>query len=261
MLRIGVEANALTLSGFRTWRRICLQAKLTETSNLVEEERLVKTAAELRVLRKAIAITDRIYEQVSGILKPGLTEQALAGKIDEWMRKEGAEPGFKTIVASGSAAASPHHITSAKKLRNGELVMMDFGARFGGYHSDLTRTVFLGTINKKFSQNYELVKKAQAAAIKRIKPGVTAKSIDAAARQVIAQAGAGRFFTHTTGHGVGLEVHEGPRLSTQETKKLAAGMVVTVEPGVYIPGWGGIRIEDVVLVTENGCQVLSRSKK
>ena len=256
--KAGFEAENLTVSQARQWRRVFGGSKFLPLNDFVEEFRLVKDSTEIDLLKQSLAIAARAYQRCKAIIKPGISETEVASLIDRSMREQGAEPAFKTIVAGGPGGACPHHLNTSRKLKNGEMVVLDFGANYRGYHSDLTRTVFLGKINHKFAHIYALVLKAQQQAIAQARPGASASDLDRAARSVITTGGMGKYFIHSTGHGVGLEIHEDPRLSRNEKRKLSAGMVITVEPGVYVPGWGGVRIEDMVLVTPRGGEVLSR---
>ncbi len=259
--KIGFESNNLTVNGLSVWKKTLSPAKLAPSISLIEDLRLVKDKEEIPLIRKAAHIADAVYRQVKPMLRPGVTERSIAGKIDALIRAKGCEPAFKTIVASGPGSAVPHHAVSSRQLKKNDLVMMDFGATYKSYRSDLTRTVFLGKINRLNQRLYEVVQKAQNRAIKAVSPGVKTKTVDQAARDIITQAGYSRYFIHTTGHGVGLEIHEPPRLSSIDKQVLQAGMVVTVEPGIYIPGHGGIRIEDMVLVTAKGREVLTKAAK
>jgi Xaa-Pro aminopeptidase len=259
--KIGFESDNLTVRGLAMWKKIIRPAKLVQTAGFMEDLRLVKDREEIILIRKAANIADEVFQQIKTKIKPGCTEQFIAGKIDALISAKGCEPAFKTIVASGPETAIPHHTAGSRKLKKNDIVMLDFGAIYKGYRSDLTRTVFLGIINKLYQRLYNLVYQAQKAGIKAIGPGVKTRFIDQAARGVITKAGYGRFFIHTTGHGVGLETHESPRLSSADKVVLQPGMVVTVEPGIYVPGRGGVRIEDMVLITATGRDVLTKAKK
>ncbi|PIS29005.1 hypothetical protein COT42_06475 [Candidatus Saganbacteria bacterium CG08_land_8_20_14_0_20_45_16] len=218
----------------------------------------------------AVKIADQVMAGLT--LRPGLTEQEIADKIVSELKVRGAKPAFDVIVASGKRSIDPHGRPSGKKLKNGEQVVIDLGANYRGYCSDLTRTFFIGRLTKKFSRLYQLVKNAQAKAIKAVKTGVFCRQIDLVAREYIRRSCfahcqikeklcGGDCFIHTTGHGVGRKIHQAPRISLKSREKLKVGMVITVEPGIYLKGWGGIRIEDMVLVTKTGCRVLTKAKK
>ncbi|MBO8142645.1 MAG: aminopeptidase P family protein [Firmicutes bacterium] len=230
---------------------------------IVEKLRAVKEPEELELIQKAIDIADRCFDHVVSHLRPGVTEREVAWWIEAFMREHGAESlAFPPIVASGPNGAMPHARPSERPLAAGEFVTLDFGCVWQGYCSDMTRTVFLGNPAQRDRELYELVLTAQQAGISAVRPGRTGREVDAEARRVIAEAGYGDAFGHGLGHGIGLEVHEEiPRLSARSETVLEPGMVTSVEPGVYLPGFGGVRIEDLVTVTEDGCRVLTKSPK
>ncbi|MEW9669599.1 M24 family metallopeptidase [Ammoniphilus sp. 3BR4] len=229
---------------------------------LVEELRMVKSADEIAVIRQACQIADDTFQHILGFIKPGVTERDVAIELEFHMRKLGAaSSSFDIIVASGERGALPHGVASDKVLNPGELVTMDFGAYYNGYVSDLTRTIAVGEPSEKLREIYETVLQAQLAGVQQIKPGITGKEADALTRDVISEAGYGQYFGHSTGHGIGLEVHEGPGLSSKSDVVLKPGMVVTVEPGIYLSQLGGVRIEDDVIITENGCEIITQSTK
>jgi Xaa-Pro aminopeptidase len=259
--KIGFESNNLTVRSLSIWKKMICQAKFVPTIDLIENLRLIKDKDEIALIRRAASIADAVYQQIRSLIRPGDTEQFIAGKIDALIRKKGCAPAFKTIVASGPGSAVPHHAVSNRKLKINDIIMLDFGAIYKGYRSDLTRTIFLGKINKLYQCLFKLVYEAQARAIKEVGPGVRTQHIDLAARGIIAKAGYGHCFMHTTGHGLGLETHESPRLSSKNKVILQPGMVITVEPGIYVPGRGGVRIEDMVLVTATGREVLTKAAK
>ncbi|MDD5491756.1 MAG: Xaa-Pro peptidase family protein [bacterium] len=259
--KIGFESNNLTVNSLSVWKKLLRQAKLVPTTGFVEELRLIKDQNEIILVRHVAGVADTVYQQIKSLIKPGFSEQFIARKIDALIREKGCEPAFRTIVASGPGTAVPHHAVSRRKVQKNDIVMLDFGAIYKGYRSDLTRTIFLGKINKLSQYLYNVVYEAQTRAIKEVGPGKETQSIDRVARSIIAKAGYGRYFIHTTGHGLGLETHESPRLSSKDKVILQPGMVVTVEPGIYITGHGGIRIEDMVLVTKNGHEVLTKADK
>jgi Xaa-Pro aminopeptidase len=240
--------------------------------DLIERLRAVKDAAELALMRQSARLISDVWSSAVRNVKPGVSELAVAADIERSMKLQGASgPSFETIVASGPRSAWPHARPTPKLLRKNELVVLDQGAILRDYCSDMTRTVFLGRSavgaragvrsNNKLRSLYAAVLEAQEAAIAAIRPGVSAASVDAAARKVFKRLGLDRYFTHSTGHGLGLEIHEMPRLGRAEETVLQQGMVVTVEPGVYIEGMGGIRIEDEVLVTSRGAEVLTTASR
>ena len=208
---------------------------------------------------KAIKIAEEVFRKLR--LLPGTTEKVVARAIRHELKLAGASEAFRIIVASGIRSMVPHGFATNKRLRPRETVMVDFGALYRGYRSDITRTFFLGKPTAKQRNIYRLVLKAQKAAIKKVKAGVPAKAVDRAARSVIERAGYGKNFIHSTGHGIGRKVHEPPKISRKNEDRLKAGQVITIEPGIYIRGWGGIRIEDMVRVTRTGCKILTRVPK
>lgn len=242
--------------------KLALGFELKPTSALVETHRMVKSESEVARIRRAVATNSKAYERVLGRMKPGVRESDIAAELEHQMRRFGAEgPSFDTIVASGPHAALPHYRPAASPIGADQLLLIDMGATQDGYTSDMTRTVFFGTPSRDWKKRYQAVLDAQLASIAAVRPGVPASKIDQAARQVLKTHGLDQAFTHSTGHGLGLEIHEGPRLGRKEKTKLKAGMVITIEPGVYLEGDGGIRIEDTVLVTESGCEVLTPTSK
>ena len=224
--------------------------------------RRIKTPEEIARMTKAQEITDRAFAYILGELKPGVTELEIAAKLEFWMKTHGAEDiAFASVIASGIHSSMPHATPSRKKLEPGDFITMDFGARYEGYCSDMTRTVVLGKASEKQKEIYRIVLEAQIAGLAAVRAGIPGAEADRAARSVIERAGYGECFGHALGHSVGLEVHERPSLSPKDTTVLRAGMIETVEPGIYVPGFGGVRIEDMVVVTEEGCQDLTRSPK
>jgi len=216
-------------------------------------------------IEAACAIADAALAEVAPMLEDGPTEQAFALALDTEMRRQGADDiSFDTIVAAGPNGSRPHHSPSDRGIERGDLVVIDFGALVDGYHSDMTRTIAVGgpaALDETQTRMLEVVRASQAAGVAAVAAGVSTKEVDAACRSVIAEAGWGDAFVHGTGHGVGLDIHEEPRVSTVTDAMLAPGHVVTVEPGVYLPGHGGVRIEDTVVVTRSGCRTLTRAPK
>ncbi len=228
----------------------------------VDELRRIKTEEELEYIARAEDIGDQAFAAVLKILKPGMTELQVAAELEYEMKKAGAEgTSFSTIVASGLNSSMPHAIPGNKKLEEGDFITMDFGCMVNGYCSDMTRTVVLGKASEKQKEIYQVVLKAQLAALDAIRAGVTGKSVDKVARDIIADAGYGDCFGHGLGHSVGLFIHESPRLSPNDDTVLQEGMTETVEPGIYVPGFGGVRIEDTVVVTRDGYRNLASSPK
>ncbi|MEA2498573.1 MAG: Xaa-Pro aminopeptidase [Actinomycetota bacterium] len=260
--RLGIEAANVTLASRDALASAAGGAELVPTTGMVEKLRRVKDADEVQQLESAIAIADAAFEWIQDRLAPGRTEVEIALDLEVQMRQSGAdEISFPPIVGSGPLSAHIHHTPSQRALEKGDLVLMDFGARVGGYCSDMTRTVVLGAAGEEQLRIYEIVGRAQQAGIDALGPGVRGVDADAAARKVIDDAGHGDVFEHGLGHGVGLDIHEAPRLARTSEDVLVVGDVVTVEPGVYIGGLGGVRIEDCALITENGARVLGSAPK
>lgn len=258
--KIGVEESNLTLARFRLLRRQLRGFRLVPVRDLVLELRRKKGPSELALIRRAQAITEQAFSRVLELIKPGVTERELALEIEFFIRRFG-EPAFPTIVASGANGAKPHARAGERRLRRGDSITFDLGCRYRGYCADMTRTVFLGRPDGELKRVYEAVLQAQREALAVIKPGVPCKFVDLTARQYLEQQGLGEYFGHSLGHGVGLEVHEQPVLARTSRQTLEPGDVVTVEPGVYLPGKGGVRIEDLVLVTGTGMRNLTRASK
>ncbi len=236
--------------------------ELVPIGDAIDRLRAIKSPAEIATLTAAIELTDAVFVDVTKDLQPGTTERALAWRIEREIRERGAEGiSFPPIVASGPHGARPHHSPGDRPLAAGEPIVIDMGARLGGYHADLTRTVWIGDADDRLGEVYGVVLAAQQAALGVLCAGVTGKDADAAARAVVVAAGFGDYFTHGLGHGVGLRIHEAPTSSETSEDVLQAGQVLTVEPGVYIPDWGGVRIEDVGVLEADGFRVLTRAPK
>jgi Xaa-Pro aminopeptidase len=260
--RLGVEAREMPLASFDDLKANAGPVELRRTAGLVERLRAVKDATEIEAIRRAARIAEEAFEALVPQLRPGMTEMEAARRLDRGMEDRGAAgPAFPTIVAAGERSSLPHAPPTGRRLKRGEAVLFDWGARFGLYHSDLTRVLFLYRIPKLFRRLYPIVLEAQKRALGRLKAGRTAGAVDAAARDYLKSRRHRKHFGHSLGHGVGLEVHEAPSLAPGAETKLKAGMVVTVEPGVYLPGRGGVRIEDLVLVTRRGYESLTSTSK
>lgn len=228
---------------------------IVPTEGLVEEGRGCKDSDEAILLHKAFDIADKAIDKIFKEIRPGMTELEVAGKLEYYMKSLGSSmPSFDTIVAAGSNASCPHHEPTEKVIQKGEMVKIDFGATYGGYHSDMTRTVFMGEATSKFKEIYSIVANAQKATIEACKVGQVCNDIHNLAVKIISDAGYGEYFGHGLGHSVGLDIHEKPSLSQTCKSVIKAGNVFTFEPGIYIPGWGGVRIEDVYMVKENGLE-------
>lgn len=257
--RIGFENGHMTVKQFESLRDRLPNVEWVPIDSMVELLRAVKDAAELKYMQEAVAMADRTFAHILGFLRPGVTEKEVALEIEIHLRRQGSEGvAFPPIVASGANGALPHATPTDKPLATGELVTLDFGAVCQGYHSDITRTVAIGQPDARQKEIYQLVLQAQAVGLGAVRPGRSGREVDAEAREVIARAGYGDRFGHGLGHGIGLAVHEEPpRLSKHSEWHLSPGMVCSVEPGVYVPGWGGVRIEDLVVVEPDGCRVLT----
>lgn len=262
LFRLGCEGDHLTYNQFSDLKKMLPGIELRPGSETVEQLRICKDDSEIRHIEEAAYLADQSFTRVLAAVKAGVTEREIALQLEYFMRQSGADGvAFKIIVASGSRSALPHGVASMKTIQSGDLVTFDFGAVYRGYNSDITRTVVVGRLEPRQREIYEIVLEAQMSAISAIKAGVRAAAVDRAARGVIEKKGYGRYFGHSTGHGLGLNIHENPRLSAKDETILRPGMVVTVEPGIYLPGWGGVRIEDTVVVEDNGCRILTRSPK
>lgn len=260
--KLGFEQDLVPYSRYAMYSKHLGPVELVPVSGIMEEIRNFKDAEEIAIIEKATDIADRTFSHILSYIKPGVTEQEIELEMESFMRRLGATgTSFETIVASGERSALPHGVASEKVIGANEFVTLDFGAIYQGYVSDLTRTVFVGTPTDEHRKIYNIVLEAQLNTLKHLKPGMSGRDADALARDVIASHGYGDAFGHSTGHGIGMEVHEEPRLSKMSDTVLSPGMVVTVEPGIYIPGFGGVRIEDDVLITEDGIRVLTHSTK
>ncbi|QAS54222.1 M24 family metallopeptidase [Halobacillus litoralis] len=259
--KIGFEKDHVTYSLFEQYNE-ALAAELIPTSGIVEKLRLIKTDEEISILKDAVKIAGDAFEHILGYIKPGVREIDVSNELEFFMRKQGAtSSSFDIIVASGYRSALPHGVASEKQIQSGELVTLDFGALYKGYCSDITRTIAVGEINDQLKEIYDTVLQAQLKGMEGIKAGITGKEADALTRDYIKEKGYGEYFGHSTGHGLGLDVHEGPGLSFRSDQVLEQGMVVTVEPGIYVPNVGGCRIEDDTIVTKSGNERLSHSSK
>lgn len=257
---LGFEDNNLTYSIFKKYNEIGV--KLVELGSCIDEFRKIKDEYELECLEKAEHIGDKAFDYVLGIIKPGITEMDIAIEIEMALKRNGAEAlSFDTIVASGINGSMPHAVPTQKVVEYGELITMDFGCKYKGYCSDMTRTIMLGKADNKQREIYNTVLEAQLKALEFIKAGVKGKDVDRVARDVIESKGYGKYFGHGLGHSVGLFIHENPNLSPREERVIEENMIETVEPGIYIPKFGGVRIEDMVAVTKEGCKNLTTSPK
>jgi Xaa-Pro aminopeptidase len=260
---LGFESEHLTVAARSQVARLLRPGLgLRETRGLVERARMVKDADEIALIRAATVLGASLFDRALEVIRPGVTENEVAAEMEHAARQGGAEEmSFPTIVAAAKRSALPHGRASKTAIPSRGFVVCDFGVILSGYCSDRTRTVHVGRPTSEARAMYEAVQEAQAVAIQTVKAGVNVSEIDQAARKILKRRGLVKHFTHSTGHGVGLEIHEPPRIAAGQTEILCPGMVITVEPGVYIAGSGGVRIEDMVVVTEDGCEVLAPTSK
>jgi Xaa-Pro aminopeptidase len=260
---IGFESDHTSVATAAEMRKLAVKKiSWKPTSGLVMGQRMIKDADELRIIREAINMGAAVYERALQSIRAGVRESQIAGELEFAARRAGADGmAFDTIVAAGKRSALPHGRASSRAIPRRGFVVVDSGVVLRGYCSDMTRTVHLGRASREERRWYDAVLEAQLAGIAAVKPGTPAGDVDHAARQVLRRYKLDRFFTHSTGHGVGLEIHEPPRLGKTQEERLQPGMVITIEPGIYVPDKGGIRIEDMVLVTKTGCQVLTQVTK
>ncbi len=254
---LGFEESSLTIEALKKIKQEGIRTR--GHRDIVQQLRLCKDRQELVNLRTAIRRAEESFRELRRYIKPGVTERELGLKLEYLMREKGArKAAFDTIVASGGNGAMPHASTSNRRIRKHDLVTIDFGAEANGYFCDITRTISVGQPLPRQREIYDIVLSAQKAAMKAIRPGIACKAVDEAAREVIRSAGHGEHFGHGTGHGIGLMVHEGPSISPLSKNSVEKDMVFTVEPGIYIPGWGGVRIEDMVLTNDEGMTVMTK---
>ena len=228
----------------------------------IKDMRIIKTDDEVESIIKAQQITEKAFDDILNFIRPGVTENEIAARLEYVMKVAGSEePSFSTIAVTGAKTSMPHGTPADVKVKAGDFITMDFGAVYGGYHSDMTRTVAVGSVSDEMQKVYDTVLKANLKALDAVRAGVTAATVDLAARDVIKSAGYGDYFTHSTGHGVGLDIHEAPTVSFKNEAPLNCGAVITIEPGIYIKGEFGVRIEDMVVVTKNGCNNLTKAAK
>lgn len=259
--KVGFEQESMTYAEFDRYQK-ALSTELVPTTGIIEKIRLIKSEDELTIIKQACQIADEAYLHILDFIKPGMTELQVSNELEFFMRSKGAtSSSFDIIVASGMRSALPHGVATDKVIESGDFVTLDFGAYFNGYVSDVTRTLAVGEPSEKLKEIYQVVLDSQLLALEKIKPGMTGKEADAISRDYIASKGYGDAFGHSLGHGIGLEVHEGPGLSSRSDVVLEPGMVITIEPGIYLPGIGGVRIEDDALVTETGVEKLTHTSK
>jgi Xaa-Pro aminopeptidase len=260
--RVGFESKHISVEEMKSLKKLLPNRHFVPATRILENVTAVKEDEEIELIRSAARITDKVFKKILTLVRPGMHECDIAAEISYWHRKYGAEcDAFDPIVASGERSALPHARASDKIIQRGEMMVLDFGCRYRGYHSDLTRTIAIGKPSAEMKKVYKIVYDAQMKAIDVARSGVAAWSVDAVARKHIRQMGYGRYFIHSLGHGLGIHVHEPLRLSALSTTVLKRGNVVSIEPGIYIPGKGGVRIEDDVVIHDNGCDILTISSK
>ena len=255
---LGFESMDLPYGVANRLKILLSKIEFTPVKNLVESLRSIKDAGEIERIRKAVKLAKEVFERAAGSVRPGASEEFIKRKIELDLVSKGSSCAFESIIASGENSSKPHARATDRPFKNNDFVMIDMGAKVDGYNSDLTRTVVLGKVQAKFRKIYKTVGQAQLKAIARITSGAKASDIDKAGRDHIKKSGFGKYFSHSLGHGVGMSVHEEPSISPSSKTILAEGMIFTVEPAIYIPGFGGVRIEDMVLVTKSGCEILTR---
>lgn len=256
------DGGRLTVSQLKKLEKAFEGIELADLPGACEELRRIKTPAEIENIRAAQQITDAAFAHICKVLHGGMTELEVAAELEYFMRKNGADGlAFETIAVSGPKSSLPHGVPGNVVLTENAFLTMDFGARYNGYCSDMTRTVVIGKADDEMRKIYDVVLRAQEAAIASLRPGVSGKEVDAAARDIITEAGYGKCFGHSTGHSLGLEIHEEPRAAARSADVFVPGQLLTAEPGIYLEGKYGVRIEDLLLVTENGCEDLTKSDK
>ena len=260
---LGIEGEHLSVAArSRVASILGKNFRVKEAPALVEHQRMLKDADEIELIRRAVVTGAGLFETALAHIRPGITESEVAAEMEYEAKKAGADGmSFETIIAAGKRSALPHGRASQAAIPRRGFVVCDFGVILAGYCSDMTRTVYVGEPNRRARSFYQAVRDSQEAAVGAVRSGVTVGEVDRAARNVLKKAGLGRYFTHSTGHGVGIEIHEAPRVASGQKEVLRPGMVITVEPGAYIPGQWGVRIEDMVVVTEHSCEVLTPTSK
>jgi Xaa-Pro aminopeptidase len=260
--KLGFESIDLTYDKYKDYSSKFEVKELIPLKNIIESIRMIKDSEELQFIKKAVEIADGAFLNVLPFIKPGILEIEIAAEIEYFMKKQGAQgSSFQTIVASGARSAMPHGVASNKEIKNGDVIIMDYGAIYQGYCSDITRTIFLGKPGEKITKIYDIVLKAQKEALNGVHKGLTGREIDSIAREIINNFGYEKNFGHGLGHGVGLEIHEEPRFAPSDENIMENGMVVTVEPGIYVEGYGGVRIEDMIVIRDDQPEILTQASK
>ena len=260
-LKLGFEGDHMSYSLYKNMKDIFSDTKWKNTSMILEDLASVKDDYELECIRTAVEITDTVYKEILPMLRPGYTEKQIANTMVSKYREYAEGEAYSPIVATGPNGALPHAIPTDREFKNGDFVVIDAAAKYAGYHADMTRTPVIGEATEKHREVYSIVKEAQQRGCDIAKAGVSCKSVDAATRDYIKEMGYGKHYTHGTGHGLGLEIHTSPRFSPQSKQILEANNVMTIEPGIYLAGWGGVRIEDDVIIGDEGCEILNKTTK
>jgi Xaa-Pro aminopeptidase len=260
-LKLGFEGDHTSVSQFKAMQDVFSNVNWESTSMLMENLQAIKDQSELAAIRTAVEITDAIYEEIIPMLKVGTTEKDVAIQLVTRYRQESDGEAYSPIVAGGPNSALPHAVPGDRPFEKGDFIVIDAAAKFSGYHADMTRTPVVGEATDKHREIYNTVKDAQQAGCDAAKAGMTCKEVDKVTRDYITEKGYGKYFNHGTGHGLGLEIHTEPRMSQLSTQTLETNNVVTIEPGIYLEGWGGVRIEDDVIIHEEGCEVLNKTTK
>lgn len=261
-VKIGFEDTEMTVAEYNSYRKTYDEFEFIPAGNSISQIRQIKTPEEIENIIKAQAITDKVFKHMLGFISVDMSEMDIAVELECQVRKLGGDGlAFDTIIASGENSSKPHAHPTMKKIKNGDPVTMDFGARYNGYCSDMTRTIFVGKPSAQLKNIYEIVLKAQLNTLENMKPGMTGKQLDALAREIITANGFGEYFQHSTGHSLGLDIHESPNLSAMCETEFKPNMLGTVEPGIYVSGLGGVRIEDLVVFTQDGVKNLTMSSK
>jgi len=260
--KLGVEEDFMTYGQYINFSDKLVKTELVPLDGMLVKLRSVKTTEEVKYIEQAAVVADKAFNHILHFVKPGMSELEIGLELEFFMKKTGASKlSFDSIVASGKRSSLPHGVATEKIVEVGDMITLDFGCIYNGYCSDMTRTFVLGKANDKQKEIYSVVLEAQIASLESVKPGITGAELDEIARDIISKKGYGKYFGHGLGHGVGLEVHELPHINVRGNVPMEPGMIITIEPGVYIPDFGGVRIEDLVLVTNNGYKVLSKSTK
>ena len=260
-LKLAFEGDHMSYALYENMISMFPNTKWENSSMILEDLAAVKDDHELECIRTAVEVTDKVYEEILPMLRPGFTEKQVANTMVSKYREYAEGEAYSPIVATGPNGALPHAIPTEREFQNGDFIVIDAAAKYGGYHADMTRTPVVGKATEKHKEVYSIVKEAQQRGCDIAKAGVPCKKVDAATRDYIGEMGYGEYYTHGTGHGLGLEIHTSPRFSPQSKQVLEVNNVMTIEPGIYLAGWGGVRIEDDVIIGEDDCEILNQTTK